>query len=122
MGNVERMRLEGWSEDVVSCVAALEADGYVMTLVRRRHQISGEIVPGVGACRECLVPETVLRTIIASACGVDPAQVELHYPASAGSQPVAQVVTLDSIDCPSARDPRIQRLERPRPEDRSSSA
>ena len=65
---VERMR------------AMLAADDYRMDITRAGEGVQVRITAGPQACSDCLVPEAMMRTMLAPALGVEPGSIELVYP------------------------------------------
>lgn len=81
MDTLERLRAEGWSEEVVGFAGALDADGYDMALDRSSDgRIMGEVIARPDACEDCLVPKSVMASILANACDVEVDRIELRYP------------------------------------------
>lgn len=81
MSSIDDLRTAGWDESVVGFAAGLDADGYDLRLERLpTGDIAGEVVARPDACADCLVPKSVLATIIANTCGLGSDRVHLRYP------------------------------------------
>jgi hypothetical protein len=62
-------------------VESLRLDGYLMTLDDLEEgRVRIEIEATAEACADCLVPETIMRPVVATALGVPEVRIELVYP------------------------------------------
>lgn len=58
----------------------MAADDYHLEVDVDGSAASVRIKAGPDACAECLVPKTMMATMLAPVLGVDPAAIELTYP------------------------------------------
>jgi hypothetical protein len=63
--------------------SALEADGYHLAIDEADARLSVVITAGPDACADCLVPKDLMRAMLGSELAVDPALIDLTYPADA---------------------------------------
>jgi hypothetical protein len=61
--------------------SALEADGYHLAIGENGAELSVVITAGPDACEDCLVPKDLMRSMLSSELGVDPALISITYPA-----------------------------------------
>ena len=69
------------SERAVALTSALEADGYHLAIEEADAKLSVVITAGPDACEDCLVPKDLMRSMLSSELGVDPAFIDITYPA-----------------------------------------
>lgn len=62
----------------------LAADGYAMEIAQAGDRVTITISATPQACADCLVPKDLMRAILARELGVDPATIDLTYPAEPG--------------------------------------
>jgi hypothetical protein len=63
--------------------AGLAADGYAMEIAQAGDRIAVTISATAEACADCLVPQDLMRAILARELGVPAAQIDLTYPRDA---------------------------------------
>lgn len=61
----------------------LAADGYHLELEESGDVIKGVVTSGDGVCDDCLVPQDIMKTILAPILGTQPDKIELTYPPKA---------------------------------------
>lgn len=61
----------------------LQADDYRMDVDLRGDTAEVAIVAGPDACEECLVPKSLMQSMLGPVLGIDPAGIRLIYPTDA---------------------------------------
>lgn len=74
--SVDRARLAEFSR-------SLEADDYHLDVELRPEAAEVRVVAGPTACEECLVPKSLMRSMLAPVLGVEPDSIALTYPSDA---------------------------------------
>lgn len=70
------------TEGLASIRTSLEADGYAIDVSEQDERVGVVISATPEACADCLVPETVMRSILEQALKVPAAAIDLTYPES----------------------------------------
>jgi molybdopterin/thiamine biosynthesis adenylyltransferase len=76
-----------YAERAVALSSALEADGYHMAIDEADAKLSVVITAGPDACEDCLVPKDLMRGMLSTELGVDPALIDITYPADLPGHP-----------------------------------
>lgn len=58
-------------------------DGYALEVTEVGERRLATVTAGEGICDDCLVPKVVMTNLLAKALEVDPAAIDLRYPADA---------------------------------------
>ena len=68
------------AERAAEIAATLAADGYHLQIAETCDRVRVTITAGPEACADCLVPENLMRGILAQALGVPGDSIDLTYP------------------------------------------
>jgi len=68
------------AERAGAIAATLAADGYRRQIAETGDRVRVTITAGPEACADCLVPENLMRGILAQALGVPGDSIDLTYP------------------------------------------
>lgn len=61
----------------------LAADGYHLDIEETGDTFKGVVTAADGVCDDCLVPQEIMKTILAPMLGTQPEKIELTYPPKA---------------------------------------
>ena len=70
-----------YAERAAGLSSALAADGYQLAIDEADAKLAVLITAGPDACEDCLVPKDLMRSMLSSELGVDPALIDITYPA-----------------------------------------